>query len=790
MKRPRRMARFRRDARASRTSIAPLSSLTTLIAGLGAAGFAVAQPVGAERTQPPAAESVQAADEQRQREATGVRPAAGAETVLPAVRAQGTAEPPAGKESLRATTTTIGKGQQELRDIPQSITVVTERLIDDRNLDTLKEALKNTAGISFQAAEGAEEDIRLRGFSLQSTGDIFIDGMRDPAFYERDSFDWDRLEVLRGSASMLFGRGSTGGAVNQVTKRPVLVDRNEVAVTVGSGSFVRTLGDFNLKTGENAALRLNAMVNRADLSGVDIDKYGIAPKFRWGIGTRNEFEVGLYHLKNDNGIHYGLPWLTPGPNRGGDYLWPTDPENYYGMASDYAKTGTTQGNFTHLWRIDTDAELRTAVRVARYERDQRASAIRFANATLQPDRLAVTSDTFSDATVLTRGTNNKIMNMDTRYLQSDYSGKHQWWGLKHSVQSGVDLADEDFENFAATVPAGVSLTKPTTTVGSPDDGAKIAESLRQLSRNRTFDAQAFGVYVQDLVQVAPAWKLLGGLRWDRFEGEYHNISVAAAGNNPCSVTPATRISRTDSLLSNRFGVLYQPTRHQSYHLSYGTSFNTSGDTYQYDAGNAKVDPEKSRNIELGAKLDSESGRLTTRFALFHSTKYNERNRDADTVNACNYVLSGKRHAAGLEFDVAGRITPLWEVFVSYSWIPIAKVDESSGAGGAEPEGSRPGLTPRHTASLWTTYRLAPQWRLGGGLTARSKDKPVGLAAGSRIEAPSFVTADLMAEYTMNDIIFRFNLFNVTDKHYADFLYRGHYIPGRPRTLQATVTYTF
>ncbi len=155
------------------------------------------------------------------------------------------AEAPEGKDALRATTTTIGKGKQELRDIPQSITVVTEKLIDDRNLDTVKDVLRNTAGITFLAAEGGEEDIRLRGFSLAGTGDIFLDGMRDPAFYDRDTFNNDRIEVLRGSASMLFGRGSTGGAVNQVSKVPRLINEHEVTTTLGSHDYRRVTGDFN-----------------------------------------------------------------------------------------------------------------------------------------------------------------------------------------------------------------------------------------------------------------------------------------------------------------------------------------------------------------------------------------------------------------------------------------------------------------------------------------------------------------------------------------------------------------
>ena len=190
------------------------------------------------------------------------------DATLPTVEVRETALTPEGKDTLRATTAHIGKGKQKLRDIPQSVTVVTEKLIDDRQLDTVKEALKNTAGVTFQAGETGEEDIRLRGFSLAASGDIFVDGMRDPAFYDRDTFNMDQVEVLRGSASMLFGRGSTGGAVNQVNKLPRLIDENEVSATIGSGSRVRVTGDFNKQTGENQALRVNVMGDRASKNGI------------------------------------------------------------------------------------------------------------------------------------------------------------------------------------------------------------------------------------------------------------------------------------------------------------------------------------------------------------------------------------------------------------------------------------------------------------------------------------------------------------------------------------------
>jgi catecholate siderophore receptor len=241
-------------------------------------------------------------------------------------------------------------------------------------------------------------------------------------------------------------------------------------------------------------------------------------------------------------------------------------------------------------------------------------------------------------------------------------------------------------------------------------------------------------------------------------------------------------------------MLYQPTPAQSYHVSYATSFNTSGDTYQYDTGSVKVAPEGSRNFEIGARLDLVENRLTTRLALFHTTKTNERNRDDTSINEVNYVLSGQRHAAGLEIDVAGRITPAWEVFASYAFIPDAEIDKASSINGVdlvgERVGTRPGLTPRHSGTVWTTYRLTPQWRIGGGLNGRSHDKPVAPPATAVPVAPGFVTADLMAEYTADGVTIRLNVTNVTDKLYADVLYRGHYIAGKPRTVQLTTAYRF
>jgi catecholate siderophore receptor len=701
---------------------------------------------------------------------------------LPTVVVREQAEAPEGKDTLRATETQIGKGTQKLRDIPQSVTVVTEKLIDDRNLDTLKEVLKNTGGISFLAAEGGEEDIKLRGFSLQATGDVFVDGLRDPAFYDRDTFNLDRVELLRGSASMLFGRGSTGGAVNMVNKVPRLIDENQVDLTLGSHDYKRAVGDFNIKTGESAALRLGAMVTEADNNGAgsSIDKKGLSAAYRWGIGERDEFSASVYHLDNNNGINYGLPWIRPTAQSDASTttLLPLDPEAYYGMASDYSDGSASTLTLSHIHRFDNQNSLTTKVRRGAYTRDQRSGAVRLCRSNVNATTGVTTNadcpssvalDTFGPATKLTRGNHTKIQDLDTVYAQSDFSGKFDALGFSHELQAGVDVAREKKIVFAAS-----TVSKPRATVGNPDDSAWIDEGARTLTTSSQYVSQGYGAYVQDLVQIAPMWKLLGGLRYDNLTGDYDSYTGNSAGSYQMKV----------SEWSKRVGVLFQPTARQSYHFSAATSFNTSGDAYSLSASNQDVPPEQSINLELGAKLDSADGNFTTRLAVFRSTKLHERNTDPDVDLV---TLSGKRHVAGFETDITGRLSPQWEVYGSYMWMPVANID--IGVAGSEGQGTRPSLTPEHSGTVWTTYRLTPRFRVGAGLNFRGKQTP---NRNPGWEADAYVTGDLMAEYTFDfeRVVLKANLTNVTDKLYADQLYSGHYIPGAGRTLQVTASFKF
>jgi catecholate siderophore receptor len=758
----------RKTPRQSRSTL-NLLPLGALAAGFGLASAAMAQTA-------PAAPAAAAS-------------APNDELALPTVRVKARVEQQ-GKDAYQATETRIGKGKQDIRDIPQSLTVVTEKLMDDRNFSNVKEVLRNTAGITFLAAEGGEEDIKIHGISLQSTGDIFIDGMRDPAFYDRDTFFLDKLELLRGSASLLFGRGSTGGAANQVTKQAQLADQNQIDVSAGSHGALRAIGDFNARTGETSALRVSAMFNHADSNGAGskIDKRGIGVNYRLGIGETDEFGLTLYGLQNDNGMNYGVRWIKekasdPVANKVNTKL---DPDAYYGLSSDFNKGTAYYGMLSHTHRFAKDTELVTKLRYAEYTRDQRATLWNFAGAALQPGGQAVTLETINPATVITRGFQPKKQDMQTVTAQSDLSTKFKALGFEHTLQTGVDFANEKKQVFAQVTAAqgGIVPARPNTTVGTPFDGAGIDESLRSYRDNNSYTSKGYGGYLQNLVQIAPMWKLLAGLRYDNLKGDY---SAFAVPNNALTPVTTTRYQMKVSEWSKRAAVLFQPNEQWSFHLMGATSFNTSGDAYSLSAQNVDIPPEESVNVELGAKWDSADGKLSVRASAFRNTKLHERNTDPLLTNVV--TLSGKRHAAGLDVDVVGRITPEWEVFGNFTWMPVSRIDISSATSG-EKQGDRPSLSPRYSGSLWTAYQVMPQLRLGVGLNARSGQTPIRNPVG--IIAPKFVVADAMAEYTVipETLLFKLYVSNIANKTYADQLYSSFYVPGTGRVTSLTGTYKF
>ena len=671
------------------------------------------------------------------------------------------------KDTVQTKKTSVGRSNQDIRDIPQSLTVLTERMMDDAKLDTLKQALHYTSGVSFAATEnGTDQDIRMRGFPVAAVGDLLIDGMKDPSQYDRDTFNLDRVEVLRGSASLLFGRGSTGGVINQVNKKPLLIDQYELEGTYGTDSVLRTTADLNKVIGENAAFRLNLMHTKGDNHGAKIDKYGVAPTVSWGIGTRDEFTVGLFHLNSDNKPQSSIRYLE------GTVATKLDPRDFYGTQSDYL---TGQANYIHSsWthRFDGDSELRTQLRAGTFDRASWGTTAGWGTTNGRP----TTQDNINGNTILTRsGLSPRRDQHEGVYLQSDYTTKANLWGMKHDLQVGFDANQERAWFESALGQPGTNYNKGNTTVGTPDDG-RITPISPNYQYSQKYKGHSMGIYAQDLVQVAPHWKVLAGIRWDR-------VSMDTANTTQSSTL------KYNSLWSYRTGLLYQPSESQSYHLSYSTSFNTSGDTYRYTTQQtANTDPEKSRNIELGAKLDWLNGNLSTRAAIFRTEKYNERTTDADFAGDA-YLLNGKRHAQGVDIDVVGKLSPKWEIYASYTWIPTAVIDKT-GSASANTIGQRVGLTPKHSGAVWLGYQATSKFRVAGGIRGASQNRPVSGttgAASATAKAPGYVAGDLMFEYKFNDNTYaKLNINNITNRTYGDQLYPGFVTLGEGRAVRLTV----
>jgi len=713
-------------------------------------------------------------------------PPAGTTPVLPEVQVSDTRERPnSPNNGYQSGIVRSAKTNQLSKDIPQAITTVTEQLMLDSNSDTMKNALRHVAGLTFNSGEGGRigDNIMLRGF--YSFGDLYLDGIRDVAQYNREVFHVEQIDVLRGSAAMLFGRGQAGGVINRVSKQPGLVDRTEVSATVGSYDYGRVTADVNKVLGENMAFRISAMKTDAESSrnGVETKREGIAPTLRWGIGTANEFSIGHLYYTTKNVPDYGVPFVArPGTiTRSQVTRSPLDvsASRFYGTSSDYEQNDTniTTGIWTH--RFSPDTELRTVARYADYKRDLWGVAPNLRVNLANPDPCVgggrAQPTTIDENSIVCRGRQARGGEETTYTLQSDLTTKFALAGMKHEALFGVELLKEKADRWSYQSIA--SATAPNTTVGNPDPSDSVPGSYgNRIRTNRAgYEGDSIGVYAQDQIEFMPHWKVLLGLRHDRMDADYYTAA-----------NPQFRLKYNE--WSYRSGLLFQPNDAATYYFAWSDSFNPTADLYQLNSG-TRYDAERSRTVELGTKWELFDGALSLRTAAYRATKFNERNTDLEQANTS--VLSKERHTDGLEFEAAGRITPQWDVFAGIA-LMRAEIDEVFAANNPNIVGLRPRNTPRYTGNLWTTYRITPAWRVGGGLEAKGNRlaySATGTAPVAIAQAPSFVRADLMLAYEQPRYDVRLNVLNVFDKRYYEAIYENGsmVLPGTERAFQLTMT---
>lgn len=646
------------------------------------------------------------------------------------------------------------KYTQPLRDTPQTISVIPQKVLDQQNATTLREALRNVAGISLAAGEaGAQGDnLTVRGFSARN--DLFIDGMRDFGSYYRDPFNTEAVAVLQGPTSVTFGRGSTGGVVNQETKNPVVTRFISGAASFGTDLTKRGTLDINTpikKFGTGAAFRMNIMGDENHVAGRHVAeqrRYGLAPTLSLGLGTATRWNFSYFHQTADDIPDYGIPWLFNGPA-------PVNRNNYYGFRSDYLKTNDDIGTARVEHDFSPSITLREQFRYANYERDVRITEPQVLNPSLS-----------TPISALNVNRNPIAVKSDETYLvdQVDLTARFKTKGLQHTVVTGVEAGRETSD---PTRPRYVGV--PTTNLLSPNDNQLFAGSVTSLTQVNTTSVSV-AVYVIDTVNLGRHWDLSGGIRWDRFDTDYKQL-----------VAPVSAFSRVDAKPTYRAALVYKPVDRASVYFSYGTSFNPSAESLSLSAGNANLPPESNRNFEFGSKVDFLGGKLSATGALFRTEKTNA--REPDPTNPLLNVLAGNQRVDGVQVGLSGHLTRKWEILSSYALLDSEVVSSNFYPAAV---GAQLANVPRNTFNIWTEYRLPWRWQAGGGANyvssrTASSTVPLDPTTGLVKEVPSYWVFNMMAKRPITEHLeFQINVYNIANRYYYDGLHPAHIVlgPGR------------
>jgi catecholate siderophore receptor len=657
---------------------------------------------------------------------------------------------------------TSPKFTQPLRDVPQTITVVPAAVIEAQGATTLRDVLRNVTGISIQAGEGgapAGDNLSIRGFNART--DLFIDGVRDTGGYTRDPFNVEQVEVVKGPSSSYSGRGSTGGSINLATKRPSLSASRHASVGIGSSDYKRGTLDLNQPVAgtDSVAFRLNAMWTDADTPGRDAvtsERWAVAPSLALGLGTPTRVTLSHSYLAQDNMPDYGIPWVpaTNVPLRAyADQAPPVAFSNFYGLASrDYEDTET--GTSTAIVEHDLNANVgvRSLVRYGQTRRDSLTTAPRFE----------------SNTTTAIRRTDWKSRDQRDAILasQTDVTAHFSRGATSHALVTGVEIAREASTNWTRVERAAPS---PSTDLVNPNAFEPYASHLERNGAVTDGTAASAAVYAFDTVNVGSRFEISGGLRFDRLALDY--LTRDAAGTD-------TTLGRTDHMLSWRGGAVYKPRPEGSVYVGVGTSLNPSTEGLSLNVGTVALDPERTRSYEVGTKWDLVDNRVGLTAAAFHTTKVNARTPGINPGDPAT-VLDGEQVVEGVEFGATGSVSDRWQLFGSYTFMD----SEVTRSNNAAEVGKAFGNTPRHSMSLWTTFRLPFDVEVGGG--AQYVGDRFTSNTATRV-APGYRVFDAMAAYRVSDrLTLRLNGLNLANARYIDRLYAGHFIPGPGRSVMLT-----
>jgi catecholate siderophore receptor len=646
-----------------------------------------------------------------------------------------------------------------LQDTPQSITVIPEGLIEAQGATSLRDALRNVSGIGLNAGEGGVQgdDFSLRGYSAKN--DIYVDGVRDAGSFFRDSFNLEAVEVFKGPTGSYFGRGSTGGVVNQVSKSPRIDPAYSGVLSLGDASFRRAAFDVNQPLGDTTAVRLNVVGQLAEIEDrdeADVDRRGAALSLATGIGTPTQWTLSYLYQEEDNTPDYGLPYIGGRPAA-------VDRSTFFGSDGDFEKTRVDITTLRMDHTFSDSLSLRSTLRYSHTERRATPTAPRLCT---PPDNNC--GGLAAALAGIGTGIRRNIPERDTvesiLSSQTDVTAQFATGSIEHTLTSGFEISRETF-NFARFANAGPFSEglDPSAIVPS------VTPAPRRLNQRSYAQALAFGAFVSDQISLTPTVDLVLGLRFDSFNTRVEN-----------ELGPDD-LKSDDREPSYRAGLVYKPSPVQSYYVSYGTSFNPSAETLTLAASAADTDPEETKSYEIGAKLTLLQGAVNVQGALFRIEK-----TDAREVVQNVTELTGSNRVQGLELGIAGRLVPGWTMFAGYTFLD-AEVEDSVRAPASE--GNQLGRTPRHSASLWTTVSLmGDRLDIGGGPTYVSH-RFSNDANTNKVDG--YVRWDASLGYRLTETVqLRMNVQNIADREFIETVADGHAVPVAGRTVVVSAAFSY
>ncbi len=663
----------------------------------------------------------------------------------------------------------------KVQDTPQSVNVVPEQLMQDQAITRLEDALKNVPGITLNAGEGAArgDTINIRGFS--AFNDFFLDGVRDAAIYVRDPFNLESIEVLKGPSATLFGRGSTGGAVNQVSKAPQLESFRTLVADVGTNDEYRGTVDINQPIGPSAAVRLNVMGESSGVADRDYVKnhhWGVAPEAAFGLGEPTTVTFAYLHLSEDDRPDEGVPFVNGAPA-------PVHRSYDYGLTSDHSISTVDIGTARIKHDFSSNLSIADTLRYATYEFNYRFDAPNFGStpptAGEPLSSILVGRDSPSSSGVQTNLTD-----------QLDLTARGDTGFIHHTLVTGIELARQTNHLDSYNNPFNTNNGWiPETPLLDPDPNQ--VHPNEAVTKRQVTDADSEAWYATDTMAIGQYIDLIAGVRVDRFAADYTQTTVASGA--------VLKLSHTDVVASPRVSVVVKPTSWESVYFSYGTSFDPSAEALTLTTKTADLGPVKANTYEVGSKTSLFQGGLLVTGALFHTEVDNAQVNDPE--NPTLTALQGTETVQGLEIGATGHIGEKFEIIAGYTYLD----GKTSGDAGTAPVVKYsnvliPNLA-RNAVNLWAEYKITQPWEVGFG--GNYLDRRIGniVTPGTVAAwAPSYVVWNAMTSYKITERLkFQLNVINLFNKLYFDNIYytsasENHVIPGAGRTIKFTVQAKF